>query len=79
MTGSRRGPGPAAPADEGGWRGRALMVTGVLLGVLMLVAAAILVVRTPYPSDLDPLDWPAFSERVPGDVPPFPPITKRPT
>ncbi|TDB96443.1 hypothetical protein E1267_40930, partial [Nonomuraea longispora] len=78
MTGPRRGPAPAAPADEGGWRGPALMVTGVLLGVLMLVAAAILVVRTPYHADQELLHWPAVSDRVPGEVGPFPATTEPP-
>ncbi|MER6007564.1 hypothetical protein ABT120_54130 [Nonomuraea angiospora] len=57
MTGTERSSEPDPFADEGGRRGRILMIAGALVGTLMLASAGILVGGASTARRLDGVDW----------------------
>ncbi|MEV4016099.1 hypothetical protein AB0J35_36935 [Nonomuraea angiospora] len=57
MTGTERSSEPTQFADGSGRRGRILMITGALLGTLMLASAGILVGGASTARRLDAVDW----------------------
>ncbi|MEV4572407.1 hypothetical protein AB0K16_04045 [Nonomuraea jabiensis] len=57
MTGTERSSEPQQSADEGGRRGRILMIAGALIGTLMLASAGILVGGASTARRLDAVDW----------------------
>ncbi|MGW0203943.1 hypothetical protein ACWDX9_62115, partial [Nonomuraea sp. NPDC003201] len=57
MTGTERSSEPDPFADEGGRRGRILMIAGALVGTLMLASAGILVGGASTARRLDAVDW----------------------
>ncbi|MFI7223280.1 hypothetical protein ACIBO5_08650 [Nonomuraea angiospora] len=57
MTGTERSSEPTRFADEGGRRGRILMIAGALIGTLMLASAGILVGGASTARRPDAVDW----------------------